>query len=470
MAEICYQYAVCCDETMRQEDAIAVLDGWPRMLGLTTDLLTKIGLLLMNLGELQSAGRAVELASRDPQPDDAAVLRMIQVQERTNRVAEARIGLARLKSDPRSATLGTDVKVVEARLADREGRSQEAHDLYVELLGATREFHLRHNYLFPLAKTLDTLGRHDQAIAALEEAHRSQVAYLKLTTPNAGARRGPSFKIADFGCDAADVAGWDLTGAPGAVESPIFILGFPRSGTTLLEQTLDAHGSLASMDETRFVHEVIDRMISDGTVYPHRLAAMTRSKADEMRSFYWDLVRRKIQLKPGQRLIDKNPLNMLALPAIRRLFPNSRILLAIRHPCDVILSCYMQHFRAPDFTLLCRDLPSLVAGYRRAFDFWYREAAILQPAVREVRYETLVTEFEPEVRRTAAFLGLAWTDAMLAPGEHARSKGFISTPSYTQVVQPVHARSVSRWKDYEKHFAEVIPQVQPYLDRWGYGN
>ena len=273
--EICYQYAVCCYETMRLKDAIAVLDTWPRMRGLTTDLLTKIGLLLMNLGELQSAGRAVELSSRDPRPDDAAVLRMIQVQERTNRVEEARAGLARLKSDSRSASLGTDVKIVEARLAEREGRSQEAHDLYVELLDATRDFHLRHHYLFPLAKTLDVLGRHDQAFAALEEAHRSQMSYLKMTTPHAAARSGPSFRIADLGCDAADVARWDLTGAPAAEDSPIFILGFPRSGTTLLEQTLDAHGSLASMDETTFLHDVIDRMVSDGTVYPARLAEVT---------------------------------------------------------------------------------------------------------------------------------------------------------------------------------------------------
>jgi len=466
--EISYQYAVCCDETMRQDDAIAALDGWPRMRGLTTDLLTKIGLLLMKLGELQSAGRAVELASRDPRPDAAAILRMIQVQERTNRVAEAQAGFARLKLDPRSITLGVDLKAVEARLADREGRTQDAHDLYVELLGATRDFHLRHHHLFPLAKSLDDLGRHDQAFSALEEAHRSQVSYLKLTTPNAAAWRGLSFKIADFGCDAADVAAWDIAGAPPLEESPIFIVGFPRSGTTLLEQTLDAHASLASMDETRFLHEVIDRMADDQTVYPERLAAMTRAQLDEMRSHYWALVRRKIQLTPGQRLVDKNPLNLLALPAICRLFPHSRILLAIRHPCDVILSCYMQHFRAPDFTLLCRDLPSLAAGYRRAFDFWYREAAILQPAARDVRYETFVTEFEPQVRAIADFLGLAWTDAMLEPGDHARRKGFISTPSYSQVVQPVNTRSVGRWKAYDRHFGEVIAQVQPYLDRWGY--
>ncbi len=168
---------------------------------------------------------------------------------------------------------------------------------------------------------------------------------------------------------------------------------------------------------------------------------MSRAQLDELRDVYWQSVRRKIDLAPGQRLVDKNPLNLLALPAIRRLFPNSRILLAIRHPCDVVLSSYMQHFTAPDFILLCRNLPSLAAAYVRAFDFWNREASLLQPAVRDVRYEDFVADFETQVRATADFLGLEWTDAMLEPGEHARSKGFISTPSYSQVVQPVNTRS-----------------------------
>jgi hypothetical protein len=150
------------------------------------------------------------------------------------------------------------------------------------------------------------------------------------------------------------------------------------------------------------------------------------------------------------------------------LFPNARILLAIRHPCDVILSCYMQHFGAPDFILLCRDLPSLTAAYRRAFDCWYREARILQPSARDVYYEKFVTEFETQVRAIADFLELAWTDAMLEPGVHARQKGFISAPSYRQVVQPINTRAVGRWKSYETHFAEVIPELRPYLDRWDY--
>jgi len=466
--EIRYQYAVCCDESMRPDDALAALDGWPHMRGLTTDLLAKIGLLLMKLGDLQGAGQAVELASRDPRPDAEASLRMIQVQERTNRVDEALAGLARLKRDPRANSLGVDLKAVEARLADREGRMQEAHDLLTALLDATAEFHLRHYYLFPLAKSLDALGRHDDAFSALDEAHRSQLSNLKRAAPDSPAWKEPPFRIADFGCHPADVAAWDTSGAPPVEDSPIFIVGFPRSGTTLLEQTLDAHASLVSMDETRYLYQVIDRMSGENIRYPRKLAHMSRAQLDQLRDFYWDKVRRKVDLAPGRRLVDKNPLNLLALPAIRRLFPNSRVLLAIRHPCDIILSCYMQHFTAPDFILLCRSLPSLTAAYGRAFEFWNREAALLQPAIRDVRYEDFVTDFERQVRAMADFLGLEWTDALLEPGEHARRKGFISTPSYSQVVQPVHARSIGRWKAYEKRFDDVIPLLRPHLDRWGY--
>jgi tetratricopeptide (TPR) repeat protein len=467
-AEIAYQYAVCCDETMRQEEAQRALEGWPRMQGLTTDLLAKIAMLLMKLGDLRGAGAAVAIAARDPMPDAEAVLRMVQVQERTNQVALARAGLARLKLDPRAGRLGPDLKVVEARLADRDGDHQLACAIYAELLAATPEPHLRHFHLFPFAKALDAGGRHEEAFAALEEAHRSQLAYLRLATPNAPAWKNPPFRIAEFGTVAADVAGWEHAGAPPAAASPVFIVGFPRSGTTLLEQTLDAHPALASMDETRFLYEVIDRMTGGGIVYPEKLAAMTRAQLDEMRALYWSKVRTRIELAPGRRLVDKNPLNLLALPAIRRLFPHARILLAVRHPCDVILSCYMQHFRAPDFTLLCRSLETLAAGYDKAFGAWYREAAILEPPAREVRYETLVAEFEREVRAIAEFLELPWTDAMLAPGAHAGRKGFISTPSYAQVVQPVHTRAIGRWRAYQRQFAGILPQLSPWLARWSY--
>jgi hypothetical protein len=172
-------------------------------------------------------------------------------------------------------------------------------------------------------------------------------------------------------------------------------------------------------------------------------------------------------LLPGEQLIDKNPLNVLRLPAIARLFPHARIVLAIRHPCDVMLSCFMQHFRA-EFAWQCRNLDTLALAFHRSFKFWYEQAAILRPAVLEVRYESLVGEFERHVRELADFLDLPWTDALLAPWDRARSRGFISSPSYAQVLQPVHTGSVGRWRAYASHFAPVRGQVRPWLARWGY--
>jgi hypothetical protein len=132
------------------------------------------------------------------------------------------------------------------------------------------------------------------------------------------------------------------------------------------------------------------------------------------------------------------------------------------------MSCFMQHFRALEFVILCKDLPTLADGYRRSFDFWYRQAELLKPQAYEVRYETFVADFETQMRALSEFLQLPWADAMLAPGENARAKGYISTPSYEQVVQPINTKAVGRWRPYAQHFEPVVPVLRPYLDRWGY--
>jgi hypothetical protein len=128
----------------------------------------------------------------------------------------------------------------------------------------------------------------------------------------------------------------------------------------------------------------------------------------------------------------------------------------------------MQHFRAPDFAMLCSEMPSLTLGYRKTFDFWYDQVALLNPRVLEVRYESFVSDFGVQVRRIAEFLELPWDPAMLEPGERARSKGYISTPSYSQVVQPVTQKAVGRWHAYRKYLEPALPVLAPYLQRWGY--
>lgn len=469
-AEIGFQYAQSCQDCLRNADALAALEHWQSWHGLTTDLLAKIGFLLLALGDSESAATAIGRAEADPQPSVFTRLKLAQLYERTNRLAAAGEQLAKLKADARAGTLGEELIATEAQFAEREGRHDAACRMYADVLRGCTEFRLRHVHLFPYAKCLDALGRYDAAFDALTEAHRSQIEHLGASAPEALTRRAPTLSITRYGCDPADFAEWRDADGPSLQHSPIFIVAFPRSGTTLLEQCLDAHPLLRSMDEQPFLQNAIDLIMDRKIAYPEALGRMTPEQLDAVRQAYWRLTEQKVRLGAGQRLIDKNPLNLLRLPAIRRLFPNARVLLAVRHPCDVVLSCFMQHFTAPEFALLCRDLPTLAQGFRQAFDFWYREAALLEPKVREIRYETFVADFDNQVRELSGFLELPFDAAMLAPAAHARRKGFIATPSYSQVVQPVHRGSIDRWRRYAAHLAPALPMLQPYLQRWSYGD
>jgi hypothetical protein len=221
------------------------------------------------------------------------------------------------------------------------------------------------------------------------------------------------------------------------------------------------------MDEQPFLIRALGEVTNRGVRYPAGLGKLSGEALDDIRAHYWERARNRARLEPGRRLVDKNPLNLVLLPLIARLFPNARIIVAIRHPCDTVLSCFLQHFRS-DLALLCRDLNTLAQSYARAFGFWYAQWPLLRPCSYELQYEPFIADFEAEVRKLSGFLELPWDEAMLAPGEHARAKGFISTPSYAQVIEPVSNRSVGRWKHYEAHFREALPFLQPWIERWGY--
>lgn len=470
-AAIRVQYSRALQERMRSKEALAALKGWERLEGLNTEVLAQIANLLINLGESAESAVALERARLDPAPPPAAAIRIIEILERSNQLGEARQALDRLRRSPAARAADPDeLDNIEAVLAQREGRHEEARAALERLLANCPAFHLRQYHLFRLARSLDALGRYEEAFAALTEAHRSQVEHFRMSQPEIALQGPAPLTITERDCDAADVAEWNHDGAPALEESPIFIVGFPRSGTTLLELALDAHSTLRTMDEQPFIQSALDDLVARGARYPEHLRALGREQLDAVRSAYWDRTRRKVELRPGERLIDKNPLNILRLPVIRRLFPSAPILLAVRHPCDVILSCYMQHFGDADFALLCRDLPSLASGYRRMFDSWYRQAGKLRVTAHEVPYERLVADFEPGIRRICEALALDFEPAMLEPARHASGKAFISTPSYSQVVNPVNTRSVDRWRHYERHFTGALPALTPYLQRWGYAS
>jgi tetratricopeptide (TPR) repeat protein len=467
-AEIRYHLAKVYYESLCPEEARDTLSGWERWRNLSTRIVANISQLLTNLGEPGQAEPALRRALRDPAIEPEAMPTLVQVLERTNQVSEAEALLREAEHHPDAGATGTDLVVAKAILSQRSGLHEQACALFRDALRSCDSFDKRHFQLFPLAKSLDALGNYDEAFETLREAHRSYRAHLQLTHPLLAATGAAPLLGSRAGCSAADLASWDSAGAPSAQDSPVFLVGFPRSGTTLLELALDAHPNLRSMDEQPFLQTAMRDLEASGARYPAELGGLSTDEVAAVREKYWRRVQRRVHLDPGQRLVDKNPMNMAALPAIMRLFPHARVLLALRQPCDVLLSCYMQHFRAPDFALLCNDLQTLARGHRRAFDFWYEQAALLGPAVIEVRYEELTRDFPDQMRRILEFLELPWTDEVLRPAERASRKRFISTPSYAQVANPVTTSSVDRWKPYARYFVPVMSELQTYLDRWGY--
>lgn len=446
------------------------LRHWQQWQRWTAELLAQTAMLLLTVGDQASTQTIVEHLGRQAQLSLQVELTLVALLERTNRLDEALLRFARLPRPQPSS--GADLVLrwlgLAAQLASRQGHTAESIRLYREMLATDIPLPTRHEVLFPLAKALDSDGQPVAALEAVAEAHASQTAFLLRAAPVAIAPSAEPTGLVDADCDPDDVAHWRDDDAPSAACSPVFIVAFPRSGTTLLEQMLDAHPDLRTMDEQRFLLDAQECLQALGVDYPTRLAAATPEQLAQAREVYWAHVAQTVKLAPGQRLLDKNPLNMLRLPVIRRLWPNAPVLLAIRHPFDVITSNYFQHYRAPDFARLCRDLPTLAAGYAQIFDHWYRQEAVLKPRVLEVVYEDFVADFAANARRIADFCGLSWHDAMLDPAQHARSRGYIGTPSYHQVVQPVNARSVGRWRRYEQQLAPLKPTLAHLLRRWGY--
>ncbi|MGN2251386.1 sulfotransferase [Frateuria sp. GZRe14] len=466
----CY---VCGDNTW-QEAMLAGAIDWPAQPAEQALILSS---MLSAQGELQTALRALAQAQLPDGPAGELLRLRIAAQrvllhERNNQIDEAKRQLQQLPFGALDALpmdahqVRADVWRAHAALAMRAGAYAEAATLYRKALALADDDETRASAGFALAAACDRLGQHADAWQALRAAHEAQVEIARTVLPELLAPDSQPLQMADV--DRAVHARWRPLHAPNSRQSPVFVVGFPRSGTTLLEQMLDAHPDFRSMDERAFIHELTQRMEQVGQRYPADLANLTGTEADQLRAAYFRMVGRVLPDLGRHRLVDKNPLNMLCLPMIMRLFPEARIILCLRHPCDVLLSCSMQPFRSPAFMVLCSSLQRLARGYVQAFEQWYRQVEVFGPRVLEWRYESVVGDLDDHLARLGTFLDVADASPMARFADHAKNKRFISTPSYAQVTQGVHPGSVNRWRGYRDRFEPVLPLLRPLIERLGY--
>lgn len=253
---------------------------------------------------------------------------------------------------------------------------------------------------------------------------------------------------------------------PGAPRQHVFLLGFPRSGTTLLEQMLDSHPDAVASGERDTISEAVSALMRTPEDV-HRLATMRGAALSRHRRRYWERVRDYGFDVAGKVFVDKQPINTLYLPLIAKLFPDAKILFALRDPRDVVLSCFRRRFEVNDSNFEMLTLESTARYYNRLMTLAERFRACLPLSLYEVRHEALVEDFEAQMRAICAFIGLEWNEAMRNFAGHARSRA-IATPSAMQVTRGLNRAGFDQWRRYATEMAPVLPILEPWVERWGY--
>jgi Flp pilus assembly protein TadD len=382
-----------------------------------------LAVILENRGALEEATRwnAVALAAQSGEP--VANLTAAQLDIRGGRFAEGAMRLQQLLSQ---------------RLAPRN-----------RALASAR-----------LGTAYDRLGQPEQAWPQFKAAK----AALRETRPP----DGPgiySFATAARMARCMDAC---FQGVPAAAgPAPVFLVGFPRSGTTLLDQMLSGHPGIGVLEEKDTLQDVLQtHALGDAKL--EAFLKLDTAGLEPFRRVYWQRVAEFMpERKPGALFVDKLPLNSVFMPLIQRLFPEAKFIFALRDPRDVVLSCFMQSFDLNEAMQHFLSLEETARYYAAVMAVGADAVDRLGKRVHRIRYEDVVADTEGEARRLLGFLGLPWDPAVLDIQKTAKGKR-INTPSYTQVVEPIYTRAKERWRHYEDQLRPILPMLQPFVERFGY--
>ena len=412
---------------------------------------TELGMALAHVEELDEAIAVLEAAVERWPEFGESHLELGRLYESTNRTEALATFLAAL--DP--AACPPEVAFLHAWLAQRDGRFDDAMH-HAEAIPETIHPMRREALIGNIA---ERLGDAPRAFAAFERMNAAALA-------EAPPRKGPSFResiAADLArWSDAWAASWTAPLAPDpARRDPIFLVGFPRSGTTLLDTMLMGLPELSVLEERPMVAELITELGSED------LATLSPARLAELRDGYFASAAQN-GWQEGRWLVDKHPLNMARLPAIHRLFPKARFILAERHPADAVLSCFMANFRLNFAMRSFTDLTEAALTYDTVFRAWHRANALFGVAAHAVRYERLVQDPRAELQPLVTWLGLDWNDRLLAHEDTARERGRVRTASYAQIGEALYTRASGRWRRYADQLAPVLPILDPWARQMGY--
>ncbi len=383
--------------------------------------------------------------------------------EETNRLSEMQAMLEKgLALDPGHARLN-----LEAAKADRrQGRVEDGVGRLRKLDLAVLDARLAEQVRYELGYLLDRAGEVEEAFENFREANRlaSQTVRAREVRPQ---RFLDMLDRLNAFFSTADVESW--TRAP-VVDgpSPVFMFGFPRSGTTLLDVALDSHPRIATVEEQPTIMSVNDVLRQGELGFPGQLAVLTDEDIVGLRRTYLEALAEFVPDGFDGLVIDKMPIRTVYAGILWRMFPDARFLFCVRHPCDVVLSNFMQHFNVSDAFANFYTLEGSARLYDKVMSLWQTYSSRLPLRQHTVRYESLVDDMEAEIRRVLDFLDLPWDPAVLDYPDRVIERGRINTTSYHQVAEPVYSRATGRWRAYRAQLEPHMGLLEPHIERFGY--
>ena len=440
--------------------------GWKKALELDPRNAELIGLIGHQFQGLRQPERARECFARAAVANPKGInprISLAVLLEQCHQLAESRSAVEQcLAIDSHD----DQARYFQAVLDRRENKIETAEQRLRDLIASEPKHpFVRYACRYELAQILDRTGRVDEAIRSLTEA-KSIVGALTDTSV--------LLKSYDRGAEGARKFTRELpknilqtwsSEFPATERSVIprlaFLGGHPRSGTTLLEQVLDSHPEVSAFDESTAFLEVLQPLFFGSK-------KLTVHRTNLLRQEYIQALRREAGPgTSGNYLIDKNPSPTTRLPLWLKIFPELRVIIALRDPRDVVLSCYFQNIPLNPTNVNFLSFERLARLYADLLDIWLAVREWEGLSSIETKYEDMVADVGQEGRRVTEFLGLAWDERQARFYEKSRQKQLYS-PTYQDVTQPVYSRSVARWRAYEKYLEPILPVLEPYCRKLGY--
>ncbi len=249
---------------------------------------------------------------------------------------------------------------------------------------------------------------------------------------------------------------------------PIFLFGFPRSGTTLLDTILSTHPSVNVLEETGITDQFINLLSKKINNNLHNLEKIDLNFLNNMRQNYFQ-TRKKFSVPNSKKIyIDKMPLNLIYTGELVRFFPNAKFIFVVRNPYDAVLSSFMQQFLPNDAMLNLTNIKDATQLYDLVMNLWFDYNDIFSLNVHTIKYENVVQNFDDTIKKLLNFLNISWNNKLSEYYRISEKRGIINTPSYDQVNRPLYNKSINRWLNYEAKFYDSKKILSKWVKKFNY--